>query len=185
MKKIILNERTASNIISRLKNFMEGKVFKTQSFYNLPPNKVRRYSKYDKSGLGERFSMLEYFFDSKVTKHPFANERLYINGSNKPLIHVSMHKDCTSCYYEGDVFYFFGSMILVDEKHSPLLKSRGMSGKKDRVVEKLQLIDAPDKELLGQIKSRYDFEERMAKSYYETVELEWDEQEKEIEETKI
>lgn len=168
MEKIILTEKTVGNIIGRLKNFMENKVFISQSIYDTKVSKVRRAIEYARDEMGAKCSMKSFLMNAKVVRCTWSH------GKPNALIHVSIHRDSAMLFYEGDVFYFCGSMMLVDEKSCTLLKSRFSSGRKERVVGKFQLVNSPDAKLIQSIENEYDFEEKMSDAYWKDCEEEMD-----------
>ena len=163
MEKIILTEKTIGNIINRLKKFMENHVFKSQLLYDIKPSKARHPALCKKERLGKDYSIGRYYMNAKVTRHWFS--KMERDRNPTPLIHVHFHKDAGDYYSEGDVFYFYGSMILVDKKDCLLIKNG-----KTRVIDKMQLVSSPDANLISNIKTRNAEEEAYADEYWKGIE---------------
>jgi Zn-finger protein len=112
MQKIILTEKTVGTIIDRLRKLTSG-------FYNLSDAKnvnPLRCKSWKDSGLGDRAACADItvHWMFKETKHPIVSGRKK-NEAGFPLIHMAFDAECAMCFSYGDVFYFKGNKIIINQ----------------------------------------------------------------------
>lgn len=136
MDKIILSEQNIGNVISRLQKFAGRHSFFHQAHYSIPAHKVKHTIKLTEEEVGHKGSMQHIYSNAKVTSHPFRKDNL-LRDKPAVLIHIRYNIENASCLSEGDVIYFYGSMILIDFKnHFFINNDFGMSS----VIDKFELI---------------------------------------------
>lgn len=119
MQKIILTERTLGTVIDRLRKLTAG-FYVVSDAHNIHPLRCKSWRD---SGLGDRTACADItvHWMFKDTKHPI------ISGRRKdkvgfPLIHMAFDAECAMCFGFGDVFYFKGNTVLINQTAGSMIE---------------------------------------------------------------
>ena len=112
MQKIILTEKTMGVVIDRLRKVTSG-------FYNIVDAKnvhPLRCKSWQDSGLADRTACadIKVHWMFRDVKHPIVSDRKK-NEPGFPMIHMAFDAECAMCFSYGDVFYFKGNQIIINQ----------------------------------------------------------------------